>query len=138
MLFFQVFLLAGYAYAHLSIRSFSPRWQALIHAGLLAVAAMTLPVIPAEGLKPQDHDLGFFIETIRKEGAHRPVDEARCQGFLFRWPRLTLEEAARNFPRGEVFLTIIDSQWKKIQSLPNLCVHNRTGQNHGVAISHHH
>ncbi|MBV6516449.1 MAG: Polyamine aminopropyltransferase [Planctomycetes bacterium] len=53
MLFFQVFLLAGYAYAHLSIRSLSPRWQALVHAGLLAVAALTLPVIPAESLKPQ-------------------------------------------------------------------------------------
>ncbi len=38
MLFFQVLLLAGYAYAHASIKWLGPKRQALIHIGLLILA----------------------------------------------------------------------------------------------------
>lgn len=52
MLFFQVVLLAGYAYAHLSTRLLRPRAQAVLHL-LLVVAALALqPITPAESWKP--------------------------------------------------------------------------------------
>jgi SAM-dependent methyltransferase len=53
MLFFQALLLAGYAYAHLLIRShIGKRGQALIHTALLACAVALLPISPAEAWKP--------------------------------------------------------------------------------------
>lgn len=52
MLVFQLLLFGGYAYAHLlsGIRSVSR--QAMIHAVLLALAAMSLPIVPDAGWKP--------------------------------------------------------------------------------------
>jgi hypothetical protein len=49
MVFFQGALLAGYAYAHLLVRRFEPVRGALIHLGLLAVAAANLPIGIAAG-----------------------------------------------------------------------------------------
>jgi hypothetical protein len=53
MVFFQVLLLGGYLYAHLSSRLLKPRAQVLLHLVLLAVAFATLPIIPNESWKPQ-------------------------------------------------------------------------------------
>jgi hypothetical protein len=44
MLFFQAALLGGYLYAHLSSRVLAPRAQAAVHLGLMAVAALALPI----------------------------------------------------------------------------------------------
>src|SRR5690349_11982770 len=44
MLFFQALLLGGYAYAHALIRFATPAWQFRIHAALLAVSLLQLPV----------------------------------------------------------------------------------------------
>src|SRR5205809_6499243 len=52
VLFFQLVLLGGYAYAHLSARLFKPRTQAIIHFALLAAALLFLPITPAAGWKP--------------------------------------------------------------------------------------
>jgi spermidine synthase len=52
MLFFQVMLLAGYAYAHASITWLRPRQQVLLHLGLLALAVCLLPIAPGEAWKP--------------------------------------------------------------------------------------
>lgn len=46
MLFFQIVLLAGYAYAHWSARHLRPRTQALTHLALIGIALCFLPVIP--------------------------------------------------------------------------------------------
>jgi hypothetical protein len=51
MLFFQALLLAGYAYAHLLVRS-RKIFQALIHTALIAAAVATLPIGPAASWKP--------------------------------------------------------------------------------------
>src|SRR5213596_2540542 len=48
MVFFQAALLAGYAYAHLLVRQLSLRVGALVHLGVLALAALTLPIGIAE------------------------------------------------------------------------------------------
>jgi len=55
MVFFQAVLLAGYSYAHLLIRQCGQRSQILLHLGVLAVAALALPVGVAHGWRP---DLG--------------------------------------------------------------------------------
>ena len=52
MLFFQVVLLGGYAYAHALSRRCAPRTQVVIHLAFLALALATLPIIPADSWKP--------------------------------------------------------------------------------------
>lgn len=52
MLFFQVALLAGYGYAHLSLTRLRPRAQVTLHLALLAAAALALPILPASDWKP--------------------------------------------------------------------------------------
>jgi hypothetical protein len=52
MLFFQLLLLASYAYAHLSVRRLRPRTQAIVHLMLLAAALTQLPITPSDALKP--------------------------------------------------------------------------------------
>jgi uncharacterized membrane protein (UPF0136 family) len=53
MLFFQLFLLLGYGYAHVLSRRLAPRRQALVHLFVLAVAAaLAFRIVPGEGLKP--------------------------------------------------------------------------------------
>ena len=55
MLFFQVLLLIGYAYAHL-LSSLSGRKQWIIHSILLIAAACTLPIEPSTDWKPTGSD----------------------------------------------------------------------------------
>ncbi len=52
MLFFQVLLLGGYAYAHFSVSRLSPRTQAVLHMALLGAALFLLPIAPSDSLKP--------------------------------------------------------------------------------------
>jgi hypothetical protein len=54
MLFFQVLLLGGYAYAHLTSRWLKPRLQALVHLLLLVAAVGWLCfLVPGDNWKPQ-------------------------------------------------------------------------------------
>ena len=55
LLFFQVVLLGGYAYAHFSTSRLSPRRQVILHAVLLALSLALLPITPGDGWKS---DLG--------------------------------------------------------------------------------
>ena len=55
LLFFQVVLLGGYAYAHFSTSRLSPRRQVMLHAVLLALSLALLPITPGDGWKS---DLG--------------------------------------------------------------------------------
>lgn len=52
MLFFQVLLFAGYAYAHLTTKLLSPRHQGLLHFALILVALLFLPISPGAEWKP--------------------------------------------------------------------------------------
>lgn len=52
MLFFQVLLFGGYAYAHLLRTFFQPKQQGLIHLILLCCAALMLPIEPSATWKP--------------------------------------------------------------------------------------
>ena len=53
LLFFQAALLAGYVYAHLT-RRLGPAKQARVHLVLLAIAIVTLPIVPSPSWKPAD------------------------------------------------------------------------------------
>jgi hypothetical protein len=46
MLFFQMLLFAGYAYAHLTATRLRPGVQAVLHVVLLLAAAVALPILP--------------------------------------------------------------------------------------------
>jgi hypothetical protein len=52
MVFFQVVLLAGYAYSHVVTRRLAPRTQTLLHVALLVASLAFLPIVPRETLKP--------------------------------------------------------------------------------------
>jgi spermidine synthase len=52
MLFFQLVLLIGYGYAHLSIRFLKARRQAITHIALLLLSCAFLPIFPSESWKP--------------------------------------------------------------------------------------
>ncbi|HVG04840.1 MAG TPA: fused MFS/spermidine synthase [Burkholderiaceae bacterium] len=52
LVFFQVVLLAGYTYSHLTTRYLSLKQQAGLHIALLAVSLLFLPIVPSEVLKP--------------------------------------------------------------------------------------
>jgi hypothetical protein len=54
MLFFQLLLLGGYAYAHFSISRLTPRRQVITHLTLLALAVALLPITPGDSWKPTD------------------------------------------------------------------------------------
>ncbi len=53
MLFFQVILLAGYAYAHLVSRYLRPYRQITLHGVLLLIAMLLLPIVPADSWRPE-------------------------------------------------------------------------------------
>src|SRR5215469_14081932 len=54
LLFFQIVLLAGYAYAHAIVRFLRPRAQVIVHVALLATSCALLPILPPAWLKPRD------------------------------------------------------------------------------------
>src|SRR5262245_21723282 len=53
MLFFQVVLLGGYAYAHFTSQRLKPRAQAALHLALLVAALGLLPITPGDSWKPR-------------------------------------------------------------------------------------
>ena len=54
MLFFQMALLGGYAYAHFISSRLSLRRQGYLHIGLMVAAILALPIIPNAIWKPED------------------------------------------------------------------------------------
>ena len=54
MLFFQVLLVGGYAYADSLVRYFSFRWQVIVHVSLLGMACLLLPITPGAEWKPSN------------------------------------------------------------------------------------
>jgi hypothetical protein len=52
VLFFQLLLVAGYLYAHWSIRALRPRPQSLVHIAALAGGLAALPILPDATWKP--------------------------------------------------------------------------------------
>jgi spermidine synthase len=70
LVFFQTTLLAGYAYADLSIRRLAPRTQVRVHVALLLLSLAVLPIVPGAFWKPGGDEnpiwliLGLLTATI--------------------------------------------------------------------------
>ncbi|VWX61144.1 conserved membrane hypothetical protein [Burkholderiales bacterium 8X] len=70
MVFFQVVLLAGYAYSDWITRKLAPRMQARVHIGLLVASLAFLPIVTSDRWKPTGGDdptlwiLGLLVGTI--------------------------------------------------------------------------
>jgi hypothetical protein len=66
----QVLLFLGYTYSHLTSRLLGLRGQTVVHLGLVAVAALALPMISSETWKPSDgtelalHNRGLLGVTV--------------------------------------------------------------------------
>src|SRR5689334_3244011 len=56
LLFFQVLLLGGYAYAHFTSRWLKARAQVVVHLVLLVAALALLPITPSDAWKPTGSD----------------------------------------------------------------------------------
>jgi hypothetical protein len=54
MLFFQLLLLGGYAYAHWSIRFLKARGQMMLHIALLLASCALLPILPSPSWRPTE------------------------------------------------------------------------------------
>jgi len=54
MLFFQLLLLGGYAYAHCSIRFLKARGQMVLHVALLLASCALLPILPSPSWRPTE------------------------------------------------------------------------------------
>ncbi len=52
MLFFQILLLGGYLYAHLTSVFLKTKTQIIVHLGLLGVSLLFLPIAPSDSWKP--------------------------------------------------------------------------------------
>ena len=64
LMFFQVCLLAGYAYAHWSSSKLSVRAQSSLHIALLIAACAFMPVVPSDAWRPDaadDPSLRIFL-----------------------------------------------------------------------------
>ena len=57
LLFFQIVLLLGYAYAYLFTKPFQLRTQIVVHLVIVTVSLATLPITPSEAFKPENSDL---------------------------------------------------------------------------------
>ena len=70
MVFFQLLLLAGYAYADLVTRKLPPRAQPALHIGLLALSLLLMPIVTDPRWKPTGAEdptlwiLGLLLATI--------------------------------------------------------------------------
>jgi hypothetical protein len=74
MVFFQATLLGGYAYAHVLTRALTVRWQLFVHAGLLGVAGLTLPVaLPGTWLPEGDGSPALWLLVALTAGVGAPL-----------------------------------------------------------------
>ncbi|MEO7726554.1 MAG: fused MFS/spermidine synthase [Burkholderiales bacterium] len=70
MVFFQMVLLVGYAYADFTTRRLTPKRQMMLHVALLALSLLVLPITPDVSWKPQGEEnpswriIGLLTLTI--------------------------------------------------------------------------
>lgn len=86
-LFFQVLLLAGYAYVHASTRRLGPRRQPWLHLVLLVLPLLALPVtLPSDTAPPADGDPALWLLRVLALAAGLPFALLATTGpLLQRW-----------------------------------------------------
>ena len=98
LVFFQLALLAGYAYSDLTTRKLKPRTQVILHIVLLAVSLVVLPIVADPSWKPAgDEDPGLRIIGLLLATIGLPYLLLSTTGPLVQaW-------FARSFPQGTVY-----------------------------------
>ncbi len=98
MVVFQAALLAGYAYAHLISRTLAPARAAVVHLGVLAVAALTLPIGIAAGFEiPPEAGVAFWLVGLIAASIGLPfVALSASAPLLQHWFAATSHPQARN------------------------------------------
>ncbi|MCS6944206.1 MAG: fused MFS/spermidine synthase [Sutterellaceae bacterium] len=98
MVFFQVLLLAGYAYAHSVTRRLHGAAQARLHIALLAISLAFLPIVARESLAPAgDEDAALAIIALLTATVGLPYFLLSSTGpLLQRW-------VAHRFPQKTVY-----------------------------------
>ena len=91
LLFFQLTLLCGYAYAHFIVSHLTWRRQALLHGTLLLLALVALPVTPSEALRPTNPDspIGRILLILTLSVGGRRSSCSRPPRHCFRGGSLT-------------------------------------------------
>jgi SAM-dependent methyltransferase len=98
LVFFQLALLAGYAYSDFTTRKLKPRTQAIVHVLMLLVSLAVLPIVADAGWKPAgDEDpgtriIGLLIATIGLPYLLLSTTGPLVQAWF-----------ARSFPQGTVY-----------------------------------
>lgn len=97
MVFFQAALLAGYAYAHFSVRLLGVKRQAIAHAALLALPLLLLPIALPAWSPPADRGQSFWLLGILAVTVGAPFFVLAAASPLFqRWLAATEHPAARD------------------------------------------
>ncbi len=112
MVFFQLVLLAGYAYSDAISRKLSPRTQAIVHTVILLVSLAWLPIIPGEQWKPgPGADPGISILLLLGATIGLPYFLLSTTGPLVQaW-------FARSFPSGTVYRLFALSNFASLLAL---------------------
>jgi hypothetical protein len=96
VLFFQAVLLAGYAYAHVTSR-LPPRRQALMQLGLLALAALVLPIgVPGDQPPDEGNPIPWLLGVLAITAGPPFLVLAANGPMLQRWLAGTRHRAARD------------------------------------------
>ena len=98
MVVFQAALLLGYAYAHLISRMLTPARGAIVHLGVLAVAALTLPIGVAAGFEtPPETGVTLWLVGLIAASIGLPfVALSASAPLLQHWFAATSHPQARN------------------------------------------
>jgi hypothetical protein len=97
LVFFQSFLLAGYAYAHVSIRLLGIRRQALVQLGLLVVPLALLPIAVPRGLHPStEHPAIWLLGVLFLTAALPFFVVSSASPVLQRWFSTSGDAASRD------------------------------------------
>jgi hypothetical protein len=95
MVFFQTMLLAGYAYAHFSVRWLGVRRQAMVHLALLALPLLVLPIALPDGYPPVEGGQSLWILGVLTLAVGAPFFVlASASPLLQRWLAATDHEAS--------------------------------------------
>src|SRR5215218_387584 len=110
MVFFQAALLAGYFYAHLLARTLRVGHGALVHLGVLAAAALTLPIGIAHGFAvPPSTGVGLWLAGLFAASEH---PQARNPYVLYAASNLGSFAALLAYPLAiESLLTLRAQAW---------------------------
>lgn len=97
MVFFQAALLAGYAYAHFSVRLLGPRRQIVAHALVLALPVFVLPIALPDLPRPDGSGPSLWILTLLTIGVGGPFFVlASASPLLQSWFSSTSHHSARD------------------------------------------